>query len=80
MRLTLTTAGARVWATHQGEVVRVDPDDAQVWVVSVVPGHLLQGLQELIAICSRIKKVSNPRAYMALSTDGRGCGFSMRVS
>lgn len=39
-----------VWLTHQGEIVRVDPDDAEVGVVSVLTCHLLQDFQEFIAI------------------------------
>lgn len=42
--------GSPVRATHQRKVVRVDPHDAQVGVVRVIPGHLLQDLQELVAI------------------------------
>lgn len=34
------------WVSYQGEVVRVDPDDAQVGVVSVFTCHLLQDLKE----------------------------------
>lgn len=45
-----TRDGALAWATHQWEVIWVNPQDAQVRVVSVVPGNLFQDLQELIAI------------------------------
>lgn len=41
---------ALAWATHQWEVIWVNPQDTQVRVVSVVPGNLFQDLQELIAI------------------------------
>lgn len=34
----------------QRKVVRVDPDDAELWVVGVVSGYVLQDLQELVAI------------------------------
>lgn len=42
--------GGLTWATHQRKVIWVNPQDAQVRVVSVVPGNLFQDLQELIAI------------------------------
>lgn len=42
--------GGLAWATHQWKVVWVNPQDAQVRVVSVVPGNLFQDLQELISI------------------------------
>lgn len=35
---------------NQREVIWVDPNDAELWVVGVVSGHILQDLQELIAI------------------------------
>lgn len=35
---------------NQREVIWVDPDDAELWVVGVVSGHVLQDLQELIAV------------------------------
>lgn len=38
-------------AAHQGKVIRVDPDDAELRQVGVVSGHLLQDLQKLIAVC-----------------------------
>ena len=38
---------------NQREVIWVDPDDAELWVVGVVSGHVLQDLQELIAIWER---------------------------
>lgn len=34
-------------ATHQREVVRVNPDNTQVGIIGVVPGNLLQDFQEL---------------------------------
>lgn len=37
-------------ATHQRKVVRVDPHNAQVRIISVVPGNLLQDFQELKAV------------------------------
>lgn len=37
-------------ATHQRKVVRVNPHNAQVRIISVVPGNLLQDFQELKAI------------------------------
>lgn len=36
--------------SHQREVVRVDPDDAEVGVVCVVLCHLLQDVKELKTI------------------------------
>lgn len=36
--------------SYQGEVVRVDPDDAEVGVVSVLACHLLQDFQEFKTI------------------------------
>lgn len=36
--------------THQRKVIWVNPHDAQVGVVGVVPGNLFQDLQELVAI------------------------------
>lgn len=45
-----TRDGVLAWATHQWEVIWVNPQDAQVRVVSVVPGNLLQDLQELVTI------------------------------
>lgn len=36
--------------SHQREVVRVDPHDAQVGVVCVIFGHLLQDVKELKTI------------------------------
>lgn len=36
--------------SYQGEVIRVNPDDAKIRVISVILGHRLEGLQELIAI------------------------------
>lgn len=45
-----TRDGVLSWATHQWEVIWVNPQDAQVRVVSVVPGNLLQDLQELVTI------------------------------
>lgn len=53
------------WATHQWKVIWVNPQDAQVRVVSVVPGNLLQDLQELIAIWIGFKKVESPSTYAA---------------
>ena len=38
---------------NQREVIWVDPDDAELWVVGVVSGYVLQDLQELIAIWER---------------------------
>lgn len=35
---------------NQREVIRVDPDDAELGVVGVVSGHVFQDLQEFIAI------------------------------
>lgn len=35
---------------NQREVIRVDPDDAELGVVGVVSGHIFQDLQEFIAI------------------------------
>lgn len=35
---------------YQGKLVRVDPDDAEVGVVGVLPRHLLQDFQELVAV------------------------------
>lgn len=35
---------------NQREVVWVDPDDAELWVVGVVSGHIFEDLQELVAI------------------------------
>lgn len=43
---------------NQREVIRVDPDDAELWVVGVVSGHVLQDLQELITICGDIRRTS----------------------
>lgn len=43
-------------AAHQREVIGVDPDDAEVREVSVVPSHLLQDLQKLKAIFRIDKK------------------------
>lgn len=40
----------RVSAAHQRKVVRVNPDNAQVGIISVVPGNLLQDFQELKTI------------------------------
>lgn len=36
--------------SYQGEVVRVNPDNAEVRVVCVILGNLLQDLKELIAV------------------------------
>lgn len=36
--------------SHQGKVIGVDPNDAELREVSVVSGHLLQDLQELETI------------------------------
>lgn len=36
--------------SHQGEVVRVDPDDAEVGLVRVLLCHLLQDVKELKTI------------------------------
>lgn len=38
---------------NQREVVRIDPDDAKIWIVGVVSGHVLQDLQELVAVWER---------------------------
>lgn len=46
----VTKDGALVQATHQRKVIRVNPYDAQVRVVGIVPGNLFQDLQELVAI------------------------------
>lgn len=35
---------------YQREVVRVDPDDAELGVVGVVSGHVFQDLQELVSV------------------------------
>lgn len=35
---------------NQREVIGVDPDDAELGIVGVVSGHVLQDLQELITI------------------------------
>lgn len=35
---------------NQREVIGVDPDDAELWVVGVVSGHVFQDLQELITV------------------------------
>lgn len=40
----------RASATHQRKVIRVNPDNAQVGIIGVVPGNLLQDFQELKAI------------------------------
>lgn len=37
-------------AAHQRKVVRVNPDNAQVGIIGVVPGNLLQDFQELKTI------------------------------
>lgn len=39
-----------VMRQNQWEIIRVDPDDAELRVVGVVSGHVFQDLQELIAI------------------------------
>ena len=36
---------------YQREILGVDPDDAEFGVRGVVPRHLLEGLQELEAVC-----------------------------
>ena len=38
------------FVTHQGEVIWVDPDDAEVGVHRVLAGHLFQDLKELVTI------------------------------
>lgn len=38
---------------NQREVIRVNPDDAELRVVGIVSGHVLQDLQELVAICAQ---------------------------
>lgn len=38
---------------NQREVIRVDPDDAELRVVGVVSGHVFQDLQELVAVWGR---------------------------
>lgn len=48
--VTATEGGALAGATHQRKVVGVDPQDAQVGVVGIVPGNLFQDLQEFVAI------------------------------
>lgn len=40
----------RASATHQRKVIRVNPDNAQVRIIGVVPGNLLQDFQELKTI------------------------------
>lgn len=37
-------------ATHQRKVIRVNPDNAEVRIIGVVPGNLLQDFQELKTI------------------------------
>lgn len=41
-------------AAHQRKVVRVNPDNAQVGIIGVVPGNLLQDFQELKTIWNDI--------------------------
>lgn len=45
---------------NQREVIWVDPDDAELWVVGVVSGHVLQDLQKLIAIWEESREVLEP--------------------
>lgn len=40
----------RASATHQRKVIRVNPDNAQVRIIGVVPSNLLQDFQELKTI------------------------------
>lgn len=35
---------------NQRKIIRVDPDDAELWVVGVVSRYILENLQELVAI------------------------------
>lgn len=42
--------------SYQGEIVRVDPDDAEVGVISVLTCHLLQDFQEFITIYWRVQR------------------------
>lgn len=48
---------------NQGEVIGVDPDDAEVGVVGVVSGHILQDLQELVAIWEQKTEGDTYRAH-----------------
>ena len=47
---------------NQREVIRVDPDDAEVREVGVVSGYLLQDLQELKTVCKKINTTWNKNA------------------
>lgn len=38
---------------NQREVIGIDPDNAELRVIGVVSGHVLQDFQELVAICGR---------------------------
>lgn len=78
--VTVTKDEAPVWATHQRKVIGVDPYDAQVRVVCVVPGNLLQDLQELIAIWSRRQEGWVSSAHTWFLRGKAECRFSMRVS
>lgn len=48
--LPLCLSKAEGLVAHQGKVVRVNPNDAELRELSVVSGHLLQDLQELETI------------------------------
>lgn len=43
---------------NQREVIRVDPDYAELGVVGVVSGHVFQDLQEFIAIWEQQSRVT----------------------
>ncbi len=53
---------------YQGEVVRVDPDDAEVWVVSVLTRHLLQDFQEFKTIYGKVQRSGTAMCHMTEST------------
>lgn len=48
--LPLRLAKAEGLMSHQGKIIRVNPNDAELRELSVVSGHLLQDLQELKTI------------------------------
>jgi len=69
---------------HQREVVRVNPHDAELGVVGVVPGNVLQDLQELVAICGptfqqKDVTVSYRHTMASRLGFGHGWGFLTRT-
>lgn len=44
---------------NQRKIIRVDPDDAELWVVGVVSRYILENLQELVAIWEQQRRSVN---------------------